>query len=231
MQPINGTLLMDIIKFDDPALLVGGAKLDQALLSQFPTYPLVAADGGSQHLSNTARVPDMIIGDMDSIADKHQWSAQTRLLEIAEQDTTDFEKCLYSIAAPYYIALGFCGGRLDHTLAALHVMQKYHKKLPGALVGEEDITLVCSASATVTLPINTRVSIYPLGRTSFSASSGLLYPLHNLTMEAGEFIGTSNMCSASKVSIVPASGCFALILPIDQLDAALQMLKAQSTLI
>jgi thiamine pyrophosphokinase len=44
---------------------------------------------------------------------------------LPEQDTTDFEKCLYSVAAPLLLGVGFLGGRADHHLAAMNVLVRY----------------------------------------------------------------------------------------------------------
>ena len=80
---------------------------------------LVAADGGADHIATAGLTPEAIIGDFDSLSQPEDWLGRTRLLRIEEQETTDFEKALYSTYAPVTIALGMTGGRFDHTLAAL----------------------------------------------------------------------------------------------------------------
>ena len=46
-------------------------------------------------------------------------------MQIAEQETTDFEKAIYSTRAPVTVALGMTGKRFDHTLAALDAVTRY----------------------------------------------------------------------------------------------------------
>lgn len=224
----------EIIKFDDPVVLIGGADVDEDLLRRYAHLPIVAADGGVNHLRETSLLPQVVVGDLDSLQDREYWQSVSRVIEIKEQDSTDFEKCLYSIDAPYFIAIGFSGNRIDHTLAALHVMQKLHLHKRVVLASEDDVVCVCSESAELSLPVGTRVSVYPLNRISFESSAGLRYPLDDLEMQPGVMIGTSNSSSKPNVSIVPRretdrkpngqKSCYALILPSDSLQSMVDML-------
>ena len=76
-----------------------------------------------------------VIGDMDSLRGSGRLrAAGVAIFEVGEQDTTDLEKCLYSVEAPLYIGLGFLGGRIDHHLAAMNALVKYPGK-PVVLIG------------------------------------------------------------------------------------------------
>jgi len=213
--------MSEIPKFDDPVILIGGADVDMSLLNRLSHLPIVAADGGANHLRNTNLLPEMIIGDVDSLQDYEHWQSVTHVKKIAEQDTTDLEKCLYSTDASLYIALGFIGGRLDHTLATLHTVQKYHPRKSVILAGSEDLILIFSASVKLPLPTDTRVSVYPLSQTVFTSSRGLQYPLDGLKMMQGELIGTSNKSSEDSIEIQAERGVFALILPVKCLPSVL----------
>lgn len=224
----------EIIQFDDPVLLVGGGELAPELLKQFNNLPMVAADGGANHLQRMACgalcVPEIIVGDLDSLDDRAYWEGVTRVVEINEQDSTDFEKCLYSVDAPYFIAVGFCGHRLDHTLAALHAMQKFCGQKRVILVSSHDVLLVSAEPVSVQLPLQTRVSIYPLPTVTFDTSEGLEYPLNGLTLQQGQAIGTSNSSVCGRVKINPVAGCgvFALILPVECLAAVRHLYEVAS---
>lgn len=211
--------MSEIIEFDNQVLLVGGTDFDAEVLKPFRTLPLVAADGGANHLRQLDWLPSLILGDLDSLHDRAYWEKRTRVMEITEQDTTDFEKCLYSIDAPLFIAAGFCGGRLDHTLATLHVVQKYHRQKSVVLISEQDVIVVCSDVVDLALPVGTRVSVYPLTTVDFKASKGLQYSLNGLTLQSGHFIGTSNISCEPHVQILPVDnkGEFAVLLPLEQL--------------
>ena len=79
-----------------------------------------------------------------------------------EQDSTDLEKCLYSVEAPLFIGLGFLGGRIDHHLAAMSALVKFPGK-PVVLIGGEDLCFLCPRELELELPAGTRVSLYPMG--------------------------------------------------------------------
>jgi len=201
--------------FDDPVVLIGGANVNMDELARLSHLPLVAADGGANHLYNSTLVPEVIVGDLDSLQNRDYWQSVTRLQQITEQDTTDFEKCLYTIDAPVYLAMGFLGGQLDHTLAALHTVQKYYPLKSVMLISNEDVMLACSADLRLSVPAGLRVSVYPLAKTGFKSSLGLQYPLDGLTMQQGELIGTSNSSSQSTIEIQVEYGIYALILSLD----------------
>lgn len=213
--------MTEIINFDDPVVLVGGGEVDVGLLQEYSHLPIVAADGGANLLKTYAIEPAAVIGDLDSVENIDHWQATTKLIKLEEQDTTDFEKCLYSINAPHFITMGFTGNRFDHTLAALHVMQKWQTRKSVVLVSGKDVVCVKSGVVDLELPVGTRVSIYPFCRVEFSASRGLRYPLDGLAMQSGQLIGVSNISSARSVKIVPKSveASFALILPVAEIGA------------
>lgn len=220
--------MTEILKYDEPVVLVGGGDVNIGLLQSFSCLPVVAADGGANLLRQVSIVPNAVIGDLDSTEDIDHWRKFSKVIELKEQETTDFEKCLYSIDTPYFIALGFTGSRFDHTLAAMHVMQKWQLKKNVILLSGDDVICLRSDVVELRLPVGTRVSLYPLNRVSFRSSDGLHYPLDNLTLQAGEMIGTSNSSSKSLISVVPepGCGCFALILPISALHAVSQLMQA-----
>ena len=110
-----------IFSYDTPVILLGGGDINWPVLQHYVdlSFPIVAADGAANALETTAIVPDRIIGDLDSLTRPETWSERTSLHHVTEQDSTDFEKCLYSIEAPLHIGFGFLGQRLDHFPAQL----------------------------------------------------------------------------------------------------------------
>lgn len=206
------------LRFNHPVVLLGGGWVDLALLDRLARAgsPLVAADGGANCLADSDVKPDAIIGDLDSLMDPARWRDRTRLVRLEEQETTDLEKCLYSVEAPRFIGLGFTGRRLDHTLAALHVLLRFAQTKPVVLAGEHDWVWVPRQSVSLHLKPGQRLSLFPLARTAFSHSRGLAYPLDGLVLAPGEAIGTSNAVTASPVELGfagPADPACAVMLP------------------
>jgi thiamine pyrophosphokinase len=194
--------------FNGVLAIVGGGQLDVHLLHQLAANGahLVGADGGGDAIKAAGLVPEAIIGDFDSLVDAEGWDARTRLLRIPEQDTTDFEKALYSTSAMVTVALGMTGGRFDHTLAALDAVLRHAAKRHIILVDEQDIALALAGPFAFAVAAGERVSIHPLGPVRFSHSEGLAYPLDGLLLEPGVRIGTSNAATEGPFSITPETG-------------------------
>jgi thiamine pyrophosphokinase len=152
---------------------------------------LVAADGGASVSVAAGRVPDIVIGDMDSILDETRKAIPAeRFYHIAEQDSTDFEKCLQRVKAGAIVAYGFLGGRIDHELAACTALVRHSDQLC-ILVGEEDICFLAPAKFDIDLPVGTRFSLFPMGPVQ-GTSTGLMYPIEGILMSPSTRVGTSN---------------------------------------
>jgi len=193
------------VKFSTPVTLVGGGPVDAARLGAARRLApgLVAADGAADRLAAAGLMPDLVVGDMDSIADLAAWRAGegTRLIHLPEQETTDFEKCLYATEAPAYLAIGFAGGRIDHTLAVLHAILMHPEKTV-TLIGEaEAMALVPPGGLRLRVGKGARVSLFPLVETTGTRSEGLAWPVTGLTLAPGRRIGTSNRAVAPEIAV------------------------------
>tara|TARA_R100000365_G_scaffold1545_1_gene5227 strand:- start:1995 stop:2672 length:678 start_codon:yes stop_codon:yes gene_type:complete len=194
--------------FEGPLLIVGGGEVDPGMLAALAERAagLVGADRGGDILMAAGLVPDAVIGDMDSVADRTRFPAGTMIVALPEQDTTDFEKCLYSTRAPLTLALGMTGGRFDHTLAALHAVARHATERKIILIDGHDLAMGVAGSISLRVGAGERISIYPLGRTQFAGSKGLLYRLEGLEMVQGQTIGTSNRATEDVIEITVAPG-------------------------
>ncbi len=192
-------------QFQTPVFLVGEGELPEAQFkSLYSTdYPLIAADGGANILREFGVLPYAVIGDMDSLKDRAYFEIHSQVLHLEDQNSTDLEKCLNEVEAPFYLALGFIGKRFDHTLEILHVLEKYADKRV-AFFSREDIIVRLPRHFRLQLPPQTRLSLYPLKRTQLLNSTGLKYPLKGLVMEQGQMIGTSNeQAEEGLIGIIP----------------------------
>jgi thiamine pyrophosphokinase len=124
--------------------LLGAGEVNAASVTEALTIApcLVAADGGADRALALGLEPEAVLGDLDSISPAARAAiAPGRLHRIAEQEGTDFDKCLAHVEAPFFLALGFGGGRLDHTLAAMATLARH----PGrrlVWVGGEDVAFL-----------------------------------------------------------------------------------------
>ena len=194
------------LEYSKPVLIVGPADINFESLAKLARhgFAIVAADGGANRLMNKGVIPDAIIGDMDSLDMALAQKYKIRMIKTSEQDSTDFEKCLYSIDAPLFLALGFTGKRFDHTMATLHGMVKYHPEKKIILVGGEDVSFIHSGKYEKPATKGQVFSIFPLEQIEFSNGSGLKYSLQNLELSLGKAIGTSNLATEEIVTVIPA---------------------------
>ncbi|MDO9526553.1 MAG: thiamine pyrophosphokinase, partial [Gemmobacter sp.] len=111
-----------IVQSKHGVTLVGGGPVSalglRRALARAPY--LVAVDGGADRALRLGHTPGAVVGDFDSISDQARVLLADRLFPIPEQETTDFDKALRSVAAPFFLAVGFSGARIDHGLAVLN---------------------------------------------------------------------------------------------------------------
>jgi thiamine pyrophosphokinase len=179
---------------------------------------LVCADGAANALLD--HTPNLIIGDLDSLEDQAGWSARLGgdLIHDADQDSTDFEKCLVHVAAPFIIGIGFLGGRIDHELATLNAMTMADR--PIILIGGKDVVFAPRSDVTFSTAPSQRVSIFPLAPLS-ARSVGLKWPLDGLTLAPSGRIATSNEATSDSVTLCFDIPGALVILPRGQLAPAL----------
>ena len=186
---------------------------------------LVAADGGANFCAEMGLEPSAIIGDFDSLApDVRKRLSHARLIEVserAEQDSTDFEKCLVRIDAPFVLAAGFVDARLDHTLASFSALARRIGP-PTILLGSEDVAFAAPLELALELPVGTRFSLFPMEEMS-GTSEGLEWPIDGLTLSPVGRIATSNQVTGLVQLRFEKPGCVVLT-PRGTLSDVLQAL-------
>ena len=210
------------LQWDRPVLLIGASPdLDPDMVSGIdPHWPLIAVDGGLDTAHAAGLRPSLVLGDMDSV---RRVPDDVPALQLDGQDDTDLEKALQRISAPLIIGFGFLDGRLDHVLASMHAITRLQRDIPLILVGRRDVLLRPVGDVALSLVPGTRFSVWPLGKQHFAGSSGLQWPLDELTMTQGGTIGTSNRVASASVTINAGDGeGYAVILPVAAYDSVLQ---------
>lgn len=182
----------------------------------------VAADSGAGPLLDHGIRPEAVIGDFDSITDAHRGAIPEQALHpVAEQDSTDFEKCISRIDAPLIVGAGFSGARVDHQMAVCNVLVRWPARRC-ALLGSDDVIFLAPPHMALDLPPGCRVSLFPMGVVE-GRSSGLNWPIDGLVMTPDGQIGTSNMATGAMELNVTAPKML-VILPADHLEAVVAML-------
>ena len=168
----------------------GGFSLKLLEFARFWAPRVVAADGGADRLLRHGVEPEAVIGDFDSITAQAQVRLKGRLFPIRDQATTDFDKALRSVRAPFVLGVGFSGARLDHGLAVLNGLVR-HKDKRCLLLSGQDVVFLAPRQMALDLPIGSRLSLFPMGPVE-GESEGLRWPLQGLRFDPAGMIGTSN---------------------------------------
>ncbi|WP_417259272.1 thiamine diphosphokinase [Celeribacter sp.] len=215
-------MAIPVIKSASGVTVLGSGNATPALLSRALTQakPLIAADGSAQIALDWGHMPDAVIGDFDSLDNKARALIPSdRFYHIPEQDSTDFEKCLTRIDAPYVLGVGFMGARVDHELAVLSAMVRFADRQI-VLLGTHDICVHLSSPLTLTLPVGCRVSLFPMAPVT-GRSTGLKWPIEGIDFAPDGRVGTSNEASDTQVHIEMDGAGMLLFLSPEALDALL----------
>ena len=202
--------------------LVGGGILTAETLNRaLNAAPnLVAADGGADQVLALGHRPDLVIGDFDSVSDRARLElGPSRLHRVETQDDTDFDKALAAIAAPFVLAVGFSGARLDHTLAAMNTLLRHANRRVVVDTGH-DLCVVLPPELVLELPALTRVSLFPMGPVRCQ-STGLEWPTDPLGFSPLGRIGTSNRAIGGVVTLACDAPAMLLMVPETALAALL----------
>ncbi len=218
-----------VVKTDSGVTLLGGGLVEPTSLAvALALAPcVVAADGGADRALAAGLMPVAVIGDMDSISPEATARiAPERLHLVAEQHSTDFRKCLDRIAAPFVIALGFGGPRLDHFLAVLNALVAQPNP-PALVLTETEVIAAIPPGRGFHLPLvaDTPISLFPLTRLRGS-SQGLRWPIDGLEFDPMGRIGTSNLATGPVTLRINAVGML-VILPSNCLSALIAALAGR----
>lgn len=202
--------------FDHPVTIVGGGDLDSAVVAYcLKTAPtVIAADGSADWLYERNIIPDLVIGDLDSVRNPEEWKQRsgTCVHHLPDQDTNDLEKCLGLITAPQIIATGFTGKRIDHTLYALQQIAFCDKKI--LIIDRESIIIRLNQGENeFQLKENMTVSIIPMIKNRCYESTGLKWDLTGQEISPKGLRSLSNMTTGASVSITLDQPGTLLIIP------------------
>lgn len=105
-------------------LCLNGHLPEPAFFKTF-NLPICAADGAANYLMHQGIMPELVVGDLDSLTVILPQSVEQ--IRIAEQDRCDYEKALEILADRAYLPcliVGLNGGELDHILHNISVFMQ-----------------------------------------------------------------------------------------------------------
>jgi thiamine pyrophosphokinase len=181
---------------------------------------IVCADGGAAHLKRMGIVPDVLVGDFDSIDTEHLQYYREKNVEVykypKEKNMTDTELAVKVAIDRGYkdiVIIGGTGGRLDHTLSNILLLKKMlDRGIMGKVVNEHNEIFLTAGSVEVIAQEEYNLTLLPVTeRVEGITTKGLYYPLRGETIEMGSSRGVSNKFVAGKAQISITSGILAVI--------------------
>ena len=158
-------------------------------------YLLIAADGGLKHTVALGLIPDVIIGDMDSVESRD--IPEGTILYPSRKDDTDMmlavKRGLASGADEFFL-FGGLGGRLDHSYANIQTLAYLaeHNAL-GWLLDENHRISMVEKGEQLLFPDYRYLSIFAYGGVCEGVTiTGAEYPLENAVLEPSFPLGVSN---------------------------------------
>jgi thiamine pyrophosphokinase len=178
---------------------------------------IIGADGGAARALAWGLVPDLVIGDMDSLPESARSCLEARGCRFVEhpraKDQTDLELALQFAVeegAREIVVMGALGGRIDHTLA--NVLLLALPSLTGVSIrlaeGEQE-ALLARSGETIRLEgaPGELVSLLPLGGDAHGISTqGLAWALHGDTLHFGSSRGVSNEMTSTEARVQVGEG-------------------------
>lgn len=200
-------------------VIVGSAPIVAGMLASLATSAtsLICADGGADAALAAGLRPDLVIGDLDSIAPATLELLRTHAVRFEEhppaKDQTDLELALTHALrlhpARITIAGGLGGARFDHSLGNVLLLTLPElRDVDVRLVDSETELRATWGSLVIQGAPGQYVSLLPLSpRVGGIRTSGLLYPLHDETLIQGHTRGVSNELIGPEATVAVREGC------------------------
>ena len=179
---------------------------------EYPTnaYPLqilndasyvVCCDGAANEYLSRGNIPDVIIGDGDSILPKYKEQYASILHHVADQETNDQTKAVLYLKENGYhnIAIvGATGKREDHTLGNISLLKDYMEMgLNVCMITDYGVFRAIENTQTFQVNPGQQLSIINFNAKGLRGE-GLVYPLSDFT---NWWQGTLNEANAGEVTI------------------------------
>lgn len=201
----------------------GGDLLDETWHSALPTGALiVAADSGLAQVYALGRVPNIVVGDFDSVDSEDLARAERDGARIerhpTDKDATDLELALEATrneGATDVVVIGAGGGRLDHELAGLALLAapQWTSMRITAFVDSARLTVVHDHT-TLEGPIASIVTLLAIGGPAQGVTtSGLRWALADADLTPTSTLGVSNEIVESPASVSVRTGTVFAIQP------------------
>lgn len=194
------------------ALIVGNGSVPGQILfeKEFERCDyLVAADGGASACFLYNRIPDVVIGDLDSYSARPD--IDVKVILDNDQETNDLEKAIkhaLDCNAKSIVVLGATGERLDQTLKNISVMVQFNSEIKDLILKDDLCWMrILPKSYSFKTHPGALVSLFPVsGIVDGITTRGLKYSLSDEPLQNGVRDGSSNEATDEVVEIYHKKG-------------------------
>lgn len=177
---------------------------------------VICADGGYVHARALGIVPDLWLGDGDSLLDRTV-TAKEKITFPAKKDYTDTDLAVMAALERGHkdiVMLGALGGRLDHEFSHFCLLKKIlDNGGRGVLVDEKNEITMENSSFTVYPNDKKYISFFPFGGEvkGFSVK-GLCYEAEGITLKCGSVQASSNCFAGDSPGEISFSSGYLLVI-------------------
>ena len=197
-------------------IVLGGNEPENMLLISCAGYAdlKIAVDKGYEAFDRAGIMPNLLVGDMDSVSsealERAQKSTQIERLPCQKDDTDGVHAVDVAIArgAKQITILGALGGRMDHALANLMLLVRAHEKGAYAEILDEHMRIVrVDGEIEITGAKGDTFSLLPLGKAEGVVIEGCAYhPEEELSLDSGYPMGVSNVITEDEAKVTVKEG-------------------------
>ena len=184
--------------------LVGAAPTALPVLPK-PDDFVIAADGGYRTLAAHGIVPDLLLGDFDSLHDiPPDIPIERHPIEKDDTDSALAVRLALEQGCDTFLLDGCLGRQLDHTLANLSLLAYLAEQGAAAYALDGDCAVTALHNSTLSFPESAagRISVFSHSDTANGVTlHGLYYPLHEATLTRQVALGVSNEFTGKPASV------------------------------
>ena len=184
-------------------------KADYYNAIKYSEYDIYCADGGANHAYSLGTIPRLILGDLDSISKKVIDYYENLGVNFEKfptsKDFTDGELILERVTSKYeeVLILGGMGGRTDHFLTNLNLLEKYKNII---YEDENEVIFWVKNEMNIKGKKGKTISFLPLTQIKGLTLEGFAYDIDRVNIPRSSSICMSNIINNENVLIKYSSG-------------------------
>jgi len=181
---------------------------------------IVCADGGARHLKTIGILPDVLIGDFDSLPTQDKAYFHAKQIPIIpfdiKKDNTDTDLAIswaLDNGASDITLIGVTGTRLDHTLCNILMLKKLvEQDIPCRIIDANNEIYLVMERLVIDGKPGEILSILPVSaKVTGITLEGLEYKLEDAVLKMGASLGCSNVFIENKAVVSIKSGILAVL--------------------